>query len=145
MLIGQQITWTSGNIQSFNNSSLWWVENFNLEGQMADQKTEPIRINRLLTGQQITVGGRTIQPVAKLSGQYGGSQTPRGGGFGAWARMTPVEVIVREADGAEQRVATTNATRQAMRGIASAGLAVAGVCLAIMLVVGLLRLSRRPQ
>ncbi len=112
---------------------------------MTEQPDKPGRFDRLLTGQQITVGGRTIQPVAKLSGRYGGSQTPRGGGFGAWARMTPVEVIVREADGAEQRVATPNATRQAIRGIVSAGLAVAGVCLAIMLVVSLVRLSRRPQ
>ncbi len=112
---------------------------------MTERPDKPGRIDRLLTGQHITVGGRTIQPVAKLNGQYGGGLQAEGGGFGAWARMTPVEVIVREADGAEQRVATPNATRQALRGIVSAGLAVAGVCLAIMLVMSLVRLSRRSQ
>ena len=112
---------------------------------MTERPDKPGRFDRLLTGQQITVGGRTIQPVARLNGQQGGRLQAEGGGFGAWARITPVEVIVRDADGAEQRVATPNATRRAIRGIASAGLAVAGVCLAIMLVVSLLRLSRRPQ
>ncbi len=112
---------------------------------MTKRPDKPGRIDRLLTGQQITVGGRTIQPVARLNGQQGGGLQAGGGGFGAWARIAPVEVIVREADGAEHRVATPNATRQAIRGIVSAGLAVAGACLAIMLVVSLVRLSRRPQ
>ena len=112
---------------------------------MTERPDKPGHFDRLLTGQQITVGGRTIQPVARFNGQQGGGLQAEGGGFGAWVRVTPVEVIVREADGAEQRVATPNATQQAMRGIVSAGLAVTSVCLAIMLVVGLLRLSRRPQ
>jgi hypothetical protein len=112
---------------------------------MMERPDRPGRIDRLLTGQHITVGGRTIQPVARLNGQFGGGLQAEGGGFGAWVRMTPVEVIVREADGAEQRIATPNATQQALRGIVSAGLAVASVCLASMLIVSLIRLSRRPQ
>ncbi|PKO23302.1 MAG: hypothetical protein CVU38_04630 [Chloroflexi bacterium HGW-Chloroflexi-1] len=145
MHIGQQNTWTSGDIQSFNNSSLWWVEGFNLEAQMSDQMIEPVRIDRLLTGQQITVGGRTIQPVARAGGWYGGSQTEGGGGAAAWVHMTPVEVVVHEPNGAKRHVATPDTTRQAIRGIVAAGLVVAGVCLGIMLAVNRVRLGRRPQ
>ena len=111
---------------------------------MADQMAEPIRINRLLTGQQITVGGRTIQPVARVGGWYGGSQTEGGGGAAAGVHVTPVEVVVHEPDGAERHVATLHATRQVIRDIVVAGLAVAGVCLGIMLAVSLVRLGRRP-
>ncbi|MCX6028566.1 MAG: hypothetical protein NT169_04585 [Chloroflexi bacterium] len=112
---------------------------------MTERPDKPGRIDRLLTGQQITIGGRTIQPVARAGGWYGGSQTEGGGGFGALVRVTPVEVVVREPDGAERHVVTFDATRQAIRGIVVAGLTVAGVCMAIMLAVSLARLGRRPQ
>jgi hypothetical protein len=112
---------------------------------MTERPDRPGRIDRLLTGQQITVGGRTIQPVARTGGWYGESQAEGGGGAAAWVRVTPVEVVVREADGAERHVITFDATRQAVRGIVAAGLTIAGVCLAIMLVVSLARLGRRPQ
>jgi hypothetical protein len=112
---------------------------------MTERPDKPGRIDRLLTGQQITVGGRTIQPVARAGGWYGGSQVEGGGGAAARVHVTPVEVVVREPDGAERRVATPDATRQVVRGIVVAGLAVAGVCMAIMLAVGLARLGRRPQ
>jgi hypothetical protein len=99
---------------------------------MVEQPNKPGRIDRLLYGSPITVGGRTIQAVARAGGWYGGSQTEEGGGAGAWLRVTPVEVIVREPDGREQRIPTPDVTGQALRGIWTTGLLTAGVCLAIM-------------
>jgi hypothetical protein len=77
------------------------------------------------------IGGRTIQPVARVAGWYG--QT--GGGAGAWLRIIPVEVIVRESDGTEYRVPVTDPMREAMRGIIFSALLVAGVCLLFMFIL----------
>jgi uncharacterized spore protein YtfJ len=95
---------------------------------------EPNKIDRLLTGKQIPVGDRTIQPVAHLSGWIGGNGGPHGVGGGGWVRVRPVAVIVREADGTESRVPVVDAGTQAIRGIVMAGLMVAGVCVAIMVI-----------
>ena len=104
---------------------------------MAEQDTRPNRIDRELVGEVMPIGDRTIQPVARLSGWACGNSGPHGGGGGGWVQVRPVEVFVREADGAESRVPVVDANAQAIRGIAAAGLAVAGVCAAIMAIRGL--------
>lgn len=103
---------------------------------MAEQDVRPNRIDRELVGEVMPIGDRTIQPVARLRGWAGGNGGPQGGG-GGWVQVRPVEVIVREADGAESRVPVVDANAQATRGIVVAGLAVAGVCAAIMAIRGL--------
>ncbi len=104
---------------------------------MAEQDVRPNRIDRELVGEVMPISDRTIQPVARLRGWAGGNGGPHGDGGGGWVQVRPVEVIVREADGAESRVPVVDANVQAIRGIAVAGLVVAGVCAAIMAIRGL--------
>lgn len=86
------------------------------------------RIDRPLIGEPLTIGGRTIQPAARLSGWV----RSRAGGGAGWLRVQPVEVIVRAADGAEQRTPITDGNAQALRGVVAIGLAVAAVCAGLM-------------
>jgi len=114
---------------------------------MPEEKTRPNRIEWELIGEPILVGGRAVQPVARLSGWAGGKMSEQGGGAGAWVRVRPVEVVVREVDGTESRVPIVDAGEAAMRGMAMQGLAVAGICAAIIagkMLFGVLR-ARRSQ
>jgi len=99
---------------------------------MSEQPMKPNRIDRELIGEPLAVGDRTIQPVARLRGWAGGQDSPHSGGGGGWLQVRPVEVIVREADGAESRVPIVNPAAPALRGIVQAGLVVAGICAAII-------------
>ena len=75
----------------------------------------------------VVVGERSFRPVARLDGWRG----PGRGGAGAWLRLAPVAVVVREPDGRERRLALADGTRDAVRGIAAAALLVAAACWAI--------------
>jgi len=99
---------------------------------MPEEKTRPNRIEWELVGEPILAGGRAVQPVARLSGWTGGNMSEQSGGAGAWVRVRPVEVVVREADGAESRVPIVDAGEAAVRGMMMQGLAVAGICAAII-------------
>ena len=99
---------------------------------MPEEKTRPNRIDWELVGEPILVGSRAVQPVARLSGWAGGNMGEQGGGAGAWVRVRPVEVVVREADGAESRVPIVDAEQAALRGMVVPALAVAGLCAAII-------------
>jgi hypothetical protein len=114
---------------------------------MTEEKTRPNRLDWELVGEPIAAGGRTIQPVARLSGWAGGHMSEQGGGAGAWVRVRPVEVVVREADGTESRVPIVDAEQAAIRGMVVPALAVAGICTAIIagkMLFGVLR-ARRSQ
>ena len=114
---------------------------------MTEEKMRPNRLDWELVGEPILAGGRTIQPVARLSGWAGGNMSEQGGGAGSWVRVRPVEVVVREVDGTESRVPIVDAGEAAMRGMAMQGLAVAGICAAIIagkMLFGVLR-ARRSQ
>lgn len=89
---------------------------------MSEEGFKPIRVQRQLTGKAMTIGNRIVQPVASVSGWVGGAGNQEGSGVGGVLSMTPVEVIVREADGREQRVPTTDATGASVRGILFASL-----------------------
>ena len=104
---------------------------------MVGEDARPNRIDREMVGKPRLIGDRTIRPVARLRGWVGGQGGPQGGGGGGWVQVRPVEVIVREANGAENRVPVVDANAQATRGIVVAGLVVAGVCAAIMMIRGL--------
>ena len=99
---------------------------------MPEEKTRPNRIDWELVGEPIVAGGRAIQPVARLSGWVGGNISEQGGGAGAWVRVRPVEVVVREADGTESRVPIVDAEQAAIRGMVIPALAVAGICAALI-------------
>ena len=102
---------------------------------MALPTSQPTRFDRELTGPDITVGGHTLRPVARMTGQY------RSGGNGSsvWGyasvRAIPAEVIVRQGDGAEQRLQVTDPTRTALLGMALTAGAIAALCMAIMLII----------
>ncbi len=83
------------------------------------------RIERRLVGEPIPVGERTIQPVARVTGWRGSKQGETGGGAGAWLRVTPVEVMVREGNGTEYRIPITDPTRETERRMVLAALLVA--------------------
>ncbi len=101
---------------------------------MAEERARarPNRIDQELVGQPLVVGGRTIQPIARLSGWAGGNLGKQGGGGGGWVCVRPVEVVVREADGAESRVHIADAGQAAVRGVVVPALAVAAVCAAVI-------------
>ncbi len=92
---------------------------------MADQDgMKPTRVERQLTGEPLTFfGTRTVQPIASVSGWVGAGGDENGSGAGAYVSVTPVEVVVRDADGREQRVPTPDATGAALKGMLLAGLA----------------------
>jgi hypothetical protein len=106
---------------------------------MDESTGKPNRINRLLYGERIRVGERTVMPVARLSGWHGAGQAEGSRGFGGWGRLTPVEVVVSGPDGTEQHVPISDVTWEALRGLMRAGLALACICLAIMLVAAVVR------
>jgi hypothetical protein len=106
---------------------------------MAKPRNQPTRFDRELRGPEITVGGHTIQPVARMTGQ----QSSGGNSTSVWGyasvRVTPDGVIVRQADGAEQRVQVTDPTRAAIQSMAMTAGAIAALCMAIMLIVRIVR------
>jgi hypothetical protein len=82
-------------------------------------------------GEPMTVGERTIQPVARVAGwrTAGGNAS---GGAGAWLRVTPVELVVREGEINEYRIPITDGTRTVRRRMAVAALLVAVGCWLLM-------------
>ncbi len=103
---------------------------------------KPGKINRRLRGEPIPVGGRSVQLVARLFGYVGSGGGRNGSGGGGWLRLTPQEVIVHEESGAEQRLALPDPTAVALRGIASAGLALAALAWLMMILAWVLRFRR---
>jgi uncharacterized spore protein YtfJ len=109
---------------------------------MTKHATQPTKIDQQLAGPQITVGGRTVQPLARLTGQQNSGE-PATGGAGAWVRLSPTAVIVRESDGSERRIAVTDPTGQVMRALIAAAAFVATIS---ALLIAITRLTgRRDQ
>ncbi len=110
---------------------------------MAESGRKFRRVAHELVGEPLAVGGRTLQPVARIRGWIGTDSGPRGGWGAGWLRVQPAAVIVREADGTEQRMPITTAPGLAPRGMIMTGLTVAGLCLVVMALRGLA--SRHPD
>jgi hypothetical protein len=104
---------------------------------MTEQPTRPVKIDRTLVGAEVTVGGHTVQPMARLKGWYAGGSTPTSSGGGAWVRLAPVEVTVREGNGPERHVAVTDPTGMALRGLGVAAVLVATACALLILIARL--------
>lgn len=107
---------------------------------MAETPSIPSKIDRRLVGDPVEIDGRALQPVARLRGRMGAGGNEQGGGAGGRFSLEPVEVIVREADGAESIVALADPNGGALRAMGAVAVAVAA--LSIMLAV-LARLGRR--
>ena len=105
---------------------------------MDEEKEQKGRIDRILVGDPIEAGGHTLEPVARAGGWYGGGDGEQGRGFGAWLRIRPLEVRVSDPGGAQQTIAITDPTGQAIRQFALVGLLVAAVSM-VLLLVGLMR------
>ena len=103
------------------------------------------RIARDLVGEPLAIGPYTVQPVARLSGRYGGGGDVRGSGFGGVFRVTPTKVVVRSQDGREEEVEIKDPTSEAVRGIVAATAAIAVVCLALMFVAKAIGITRRKR
>jgi len=109
---------------------------------MPEHASKPTKIDQQLTGPQITVGGRTVQPLARLTGQHSENNGPSGGGAGAWVRLTPLEVIVSDPAGAERRIAVINPTARILGGMAALAAFVAAAS-AVLILLARLRDQRK--
>ena len=110
---------------------------------MTKPTTQPTKIDQQLAGALITVGGRTVQPIARLTGQRGQNSDASSTGAGVWARLSPTAVIVRESDGSERRIAVTDPTGQVLRALIAAAAFVATIS---ALLIAIARLTgRRDQ
>lgn len=89
---------------------------------------KPQRIDQQLTAAPLTIGGKVIQPVARLEGWWLSGE----GGVGAWLRLSPASLTVQEG---EQRyeVPFTDPEQGVIRILVLVGGAVAGLSLLIML------------
>jgi hypothetical protein len=83
------------------------------------------RIDLTLNGAPITVGQRTLHPVAQLRGWrgHGGDGANRGGGAFVWLR--PVAVHVTEAGKPDYTVSIGDPTAQPLRMLGGIALAIA--------------------
>jgi hypothetical protein len=70
----------------------------------------------------LTIGARTLRPVARLSGWGAGGVGNRAS---AWLQVVPVEIVVREHDGRECRVRLVDSTASVLRAITGVALLVA--------------------
>ena len=80
-------------------------------------------IDITLPGVPISVGERTLQPVAHLRGWRGQGGDGRQGGGGAFVRLRPVAVHITEAGQPDYTIEIGDPTRQPLRvliGIAAA-------------------------
>ncbi len=92
------------------------------------------KVDEELVGEPVAVGAWTVTPVARLSGKQGSGGDGVNGGGGASVRLDPVAVaVVNPADGSTQRVEIDDPTSAALRGMAGAGLLVAGISLAVQI------------
>jgi uncharacterized spore protein YtfJ len=108
---------------------------------MNEDQRQRSRIDRILVGDPISAGERTLRPVARASGWAGAGGDEQGRGAGALLRVRPLEVRVIDPGGEEYIVSVTDPTGDAVRRIAVMALVVAAVS-ALLLLVGLLRPRR---
>lgn len=106
---------------------------------MPETNSTPSKIDRRLVGDPIQIDGRSVQPVARLRARMGSGGGPAAAGAGGMLRLEPVEVIVRQADGAQSTVALADPTAKALRGMARAAAAVALLSIALSVLARVLR------
>lgn len=105
---------------------------------MTGEKEPKGRIDRILAGDSFDVAGYVLEPVAKAAGRYGSGGDERGDGRGAWVRVQPLEMRVRDPGGSEYRVSITDPTDDAVRNMVRMGLIVAAISVVAMLIGSIL-------
>ncbi len=100
-------------------------------------------IDREMMGEQMQVGEYAIRPVARLRGKVW--RMPEGEAQGAVVRVNPTEVRVSHLDGSEHLLPIPATQNQALQAMALGALAIAGICLLIMMVAQLLSRRQPPQ
>ena len=106
---------------------------------MPELKDAAARVDRVLYGEPLQVDGYELQTQARLTGWAGGMEADGNGGGGAWLKLTPTALHVRDQDGSETTVAISDPQAAAMRGMAVPAALVAGLSVAAMIVVRLWR------
>lgn len=96
--------------------------------EVPDQGLRRTKIARQLIGEPITIDGRTIQPVARVTGWHVGPNNRMSSGGGWWLRLTPIEVIVDEGEAKTYQVPLKDGTRAALLGIFFTAFLVAAGC-----------------
>ena len=109
---------------------------------MAETPSVPSKIDRRLVGDPIEIDGRSIQPVARVRGRFGAGDSEQVDGAGGRYSLEPVEVIVREADGAESVLALADPTAQALRAMAAVAVVVAVLSIKLAVLARLWRHRR---
>jgi hypothetical protein len=105
---------------------------------MTGEKEPKGRIDRILAGDSFEVSGHLLEPVAKVGGWYGGTGDERSGGRGAWVRVQPLEMRVKDPDGSEYGVPIADPTDDAVRNMVRMGLIVAAISVVLMLIGSIL-------
>lgn len=106
----------------------FYSKGINMVSEVPGQGLRRTKIARQLIGEPITIDGRTVQPVARVTGWYVGSGNGMRNGGGGWLRVTPVEVIVAEGEAQTYHLPLKDGTRAALRGIFFAAFLVAAGC-----------------
>ncbi len=102
---------------------------------MAKSELGPVvrgKVDKELVGDPVAAGAWTVTPVARLRGNQGSGGDGVNGGAGARVQVDPVAVdVINPADDSTQRIEIHDSTSAALRGMAGAGLLVAGISLAV--------------
>jgi hypothetical protein len=112
---------------------------------MPESTPSPTKIDRRLAGEPVQIDGRSVQVVARLRGRLGAGGNTQGSGAGGQFSVEPVEVIVREADGAESTLALADPVAQALRAMAGSAMAVAAASIGLAVLARLLRRRQRSR
>ncbi|MCX7670148.1 MAG: hypothetical protein N2439_08750 [Anaerolineae bacterium] len=110
---------------------------------MSDQQSKPMRFARILTAEAVAVGDRTLQPVVRATGWHTTVRGERWTGAAAWIHLMPLEIVVQEADGRQQRLAVADPAAMLWRPMGGALVALALVCGAIMAFAAMARARRK--
>ena len=110
---------------------------------MPESNETMIEIDREVAGEDVQVGEYALRPVARLRGKVW--RMPDGEVQGAAMRVNPTGVHVSHQDGSEHHLSIPTAQNPALQGMAYGALAIAGICLLIMMVAQLLSRRQPPQ
>lgn len=91
-------------------------------------------IDRRIEAEPITVGERTVQPVARLTGKRFGTGNEQGSFSAMAAQLKPLEIVVRQGE-EEHTIPIVEEQREPLRALLITAGAVAAACLIVMFVV----------
>lgn len=106
---------------------------------MPELKDVASHVDKTLYGDPVQVAGYEFQSEARLTGWAGGMEAGSGGGGGAWLKLEPVALHVRDRDGSETTVPIFDPQAKAMRGMVVPAVIVAGLSVVLVIVARLWR------